>query len=248
MKIFDCSKGELLQEYLDVIKKPIYGRGSGINPCVDCRVFMFKKAKEYADQEGIDIVVTGEVLGERPMSQMRNKLDLVEKESGLKGRLLRPLSAKLLEETEAEKKGIVKRENLYDIQGRRRDKQMELAEKFNISYPMPGGGCLLCEKGLKNKLKYLLDRGMNEMEIKLINTGRHFNIGGWVILGKDEKENEILEKIGIGEVITAEELDIIGPSAMMIDKCDKEKVIKLIKAYSKGVDLKEREKFQEYSL
>jgi len=244
MKIFDCSKGELLQEYLDVIKEPLYGRGSGINPCVDCRIFMFKKAKEYADKEGIEIIVTGEVLGERPMSQMKKKLDLVEEESGLKGRLLRPLSAKLLEETEAEKKGIVDRSKLYDIEGRRREKQMELAKKFNISFPTPGGGCLLCEKGLKEKLKYLLERGMNEKEIKLINVGRHFNLDGWVILGKDEKENEIIEKIGIGEVVVAEDLDVIGPSALILDKTDKDKVNKLIRAYSKGADLKEREKFQ----
>lgn len=248
MKIFDCSKGELFQEYLDIIKKPSYGRGAGINPCVDCRLFMFKKAKEYADKEGIELIVTGEVLGERPMSQMKHSLDLIERESGLKGRLLRPLSAKLLEETEAEKKGIVDRSKLYDIKGRRRDKQMELAKKFNISFPDPAGGCLLCEMRLKDKFKFLFKRGVDDNEIKLINVGRHFNIDGWVILGKDEKENEIIQKMGVGKLIIAEELGFIGPTATMLDKCDEDKVNKLIWAYSKGVDPKEREKFKEYLL
>ena len=248
MKIIDCSKGDLLKEYLQVITKPSYGRGVGVNPCVDCRIFMFKKAREYADKEGIDLVVTGEVLGERPMSQMKGSLDLIERESGLKGRLLRPLSAKLLEPTEAEKEGIVDRDKLYDIQGRRREKQFELAKKFDISYPAPAGGCLLCERNLKSRFQYLLKRGMNEEEIKLIKVGRHFNIGGWIILGRDEKENGIVEKSNAGKVITAEELDFIGPSAIMLDKCDEDKVSKLIEAYSKGIDSKERENFKEYAL
>ena len=247
MKMFDCSKGKLLQEYLEVLKKPKYGIGAGVNPCIDCRVFMFKKAREFADKEGIDLVVSGEVLGERPMSQMQKSMDLVEEESGLKGRLLRPLSAKLLPETDAEKKGIVDREKLYDIQGRRRLKQIELAEKFKISYPNPAGGCLLCEKNLKNKLDYLLKRGMNDDEIKLVGIGRHFVIDNcWVILGRDEKENKIIETVGKNLVLPEK----IGPSAVIFGKCDniKEKVKELVNVYSKGVDLKERDKFKEYLL
>ena len=91
LKIFDCTKGKLFREYLEVVRNPKYGRGACINPCIDCRIFMLKKAKEFADKEGIEMIVTGEVLGERPMSQTRRAMDLVEKESGLKGRLVRPL-------------------------------------------------------------------------------------------------------------------------------------------------------------
>ena len=101
LKIFDCTKGKLLEEYFDVIKNPKYGRGAGINPCVDCRIFMLKKAKEFADKQGIEVIVTGEVLGERPMSQTRRAINLIEKGSGLRGRLLKPLSEKLLPETDA---------------------------------------------------------------------------------------------------------------------------------------------------
>jgi tRNA-specific 2-thiouridylase len=247
MKLFDCSKGELLQEYLEVIRKHSHGTGSGVNPCLDCRIFMFKKAKEYADKEGIKLVASGEVLGERPMSQHRKALDVVEEESGLKGRLLRPLSAKLLPETEAEKKGIVDRSKLYDIEGRRREKQIELAKKFNISFPHPAGGCLLCEKGLIKRMKFLLKRGLNEKEIKLVVFGRHFIIDDcWVILGKDRKENDFIESLDFGEIVKAEDLDVIGPSALILDKCDKDKVNKLIIAYSKGHSLEERKEFEEY--
>ena len=249
MKIFDCHKGKLLKEYLDILKKPKYRRGAGVNPCIDCRIFMFKKAKEFADKHGIDLVVSGEVLGERPMSQMKKAMDIVEKESGLKGRLLRPLSAKLLEPTNAEKKGIVNRNKLYDISGRRRDRQIAMAKKFRISYPSPAGGCLLCEKALKQRLKYLIERGMNEKEIKLVGLGRHFLIdNSWVVLGRNEKENNIIERLKTGEIIVPK---TPGPTAIILDKCKKatkDKVKKLIGVYSKGVELKERKKFEKYEL
>ncbi|UCD20590.1 MAG: 7-cyano-7-deazaguanine synthase [archaeon] len=106
LKVIDCTKGKLFQEYLNLVKKPKHGTGTAINPCIDCRIFILKKAKEIMKKECYDFIVTGEVLGERPMSQYRKALDLVEKESGLKGKILRPLSAKRLEETEPEKKRI----------------------------------------------------------------------------------------------------------------------------------------------
>ncbi len=249
LKIFDCTKGKLLQEYLKIIKEAKHGTGAGVNPCIDCRIFMFKKAKEFADKEKIDLIVSGEVLGERPMSQMKKSMDIVEKESGLKGRLLRPLSAKLLPEIEAEKKGLVDRKKLYDIHGRRREKQIALAKKFKIKYPHPAGGCLLCEKFLKKRFEFLFKRGLNDKEIKLIGIGRHFFIDGcWVVIGRNKEENEIIESLNIGELI---EPDFIGPSALILDKHD-EKIIKkvedLIKAYSKKGSLKERKRFEEFKL
>lgn len=115
MKIVDCTKGKLLEEYLKIVRKPKFGYGTGLNPCIDCRIFLLNKAREYADKNKFDIIVTGEVLGERPMSQHKNALFLVEKETKLEGKLLRPLSAKLLPETEAEKEGKIDRSKLLDI-------------------------------------------------------------------------------------------------------------------------------------
>lgn len=250
LKIFDCTKGELFKEYLKTIKKPTYGRGAGINPCIDCRIFMLKKAKEFADKEKVEIIATGEVLGERPMSQQKKSMEIVEKESGLKGRLLRPLSAKLLPETNAEKNGLVNRKKLLDIQGRRREKQIALAKKFNINYPSPGGGCLLCEKAFKERFKHILDRGINEEERNLVGIGRHFVIDSiWVVIGRDEKENKIIEHLGKNKDLIIP--DFVGPSAIILDKCDEQvrkKVGKLIIAYSKKDSLEERKKFDKWKI
>ncbi len=250
LKIIDCTKGKLLQEYLKIIKKPGYGIGAGINPCIDCRIFMFKKAREFSDKNKIDLIVTGEVLGERPMSQMKKAMDIIEEESKLKGRLLRPLSAKLLLETEAEKKGLVNRRKLYDIHGRNRKKQIELAKKFNITYPSPAGGCLLCEKELIKRFNTLLKKDLNEDTINLIGVGRHFIINNiWVVLGRNQKENEIIEFIGKKhDLITPE---FIGPSAVILDKHNKkfkENINELIIAYSKKGSLNDRKKFEKYKL
>jgi tRNA-uridine 2-sulfurtransferase len=251
LEIFDCTKGKLLKEYLDIIKKAKYGTGAGVNPCIDCRIFMLKKAKEFADKKNIDLIVTGEVLGERPMSQMKASMKIIDEVTKLKGRLLRPLSAKLLEETNAEKKGLVNREKLHGIQGRRRLEQMKLAKKFKIKYPEPAGGCLLCEKNLINRLKFLLNRGLNEKEINLVGVGRHFNFNGvWVILGRDERESKILEVVGksIGELIVP---DFPAPSVLIMDKCKKdlkEKILKLRDAYSKKGSLEDRKKFEEWKI
>lgn len=251
LKIVDCTRGEILQEYLDKLKSPKYGRGSGINPCVDCRIFMFKKAREFADKEGIDLIVSGEVLGQRPMSQMMKSIKIIEEESGLKGRLLKPLCAKLLPETNAEKEGLVDREKLYAIHGRRREKQIKLAEKFNINYPHPAGGCLLCEKDLVNRFKTLLNRGIGDDEIHLIGIGRHFMFEDtWVVLGRNQKENEIIEAMGkkIGKLIVSEKS---GPSALILGEEDKNlivKVEKLMKVYSTGGSLEGRDSFDEFKL
>ena len=194
LKIIDCTQGKLLEEYMEIVRKPKHGVGSGINPCIDCRIFILKKAKEYADKNKIDIIVTGEVLGERPMSQHRKAMEIIEKESQLRGRLLRPLSAKLLEETNAEKEGRIDREKLFDIQGRKRTKQIELAKKYNITYPTPAGGCLLCDKNFAKRIKPLIKGKIGEQDIELLKVGRHFENSS-IILGKNLKENEEIERI-----------------------------------------------------
>ncbi len=227
LNVIDCTKGSLLEEYLNLIKKPKYGYGSGMNPCIDCRIFLLKKAREFADKGNIEIIATGEVLNERPMSQHKKALEVIETEAGLRGRLLRPLSAKLLKETEAEKKSILNRNKFLDIQGRNRKRQIELAKKYRISYPNPAGGCLLCEKEFCKRLQPVLEK-LNEKNIRLIKLGRHFQ-NSEIILGRNQKENEIIEKSN-GIIIVPKQP---GPSAVISDKKYLKKAEGLIQKYSK---------------
>jgi len=249
LKIVDVTKGKLLEEYLEIIKKFEHGRGSGLNPCIDCRIFILKKAKEIADKENIELIVTGEVLGERPMSQHKKAMKIIEEKSGLSSRILRPLSAKLLSETNAEKNKLIDREKLYSIQGRRRAEQIKLAEKFKINFPTPAGGCLLCEKELKKRFKILLNKNLiNEKTLGLISIGRHFFIENfWIVIGRDEKENALIENMQIGELIGPFKNK---PSARIISKLKSEKikntVDELINSYSKNSSLEQRKKFEEY--
>jgi tRNA-uridine 2-sulfurtransferase len=191
LHVIDLTKGKLFKEYLEIVQKPKHGIGSGMNPCKDCKILMLRHAKELAVKIGAEVIATGEVLSQRPMSQLKHQLSLSEKESGLKGRLLRPLSAKLLELTDAEKDGKIDREKLLDIRGRQRKRQIELARGYGIKYPDSGGGCLLCEKDYCKKLKDLLKNGCLGREIKfedikLLNVGRHFrNVGKGGVVGGD---------------------------------------------------------------
>jgi len=183
-------------DYLRVVRRPKYGYGKGMNPCIDCRIFMLKKAKEYAEEIGASFIFTGEVLDERPMSQRRRMLEIIEEETGLKGKVLRPLSAKLLPETEAEMKGWVDRSKLLDIRGRSRKRQIELAKKFGIDdYPSPAGGCLLTYKEYANKLRDLFNhkKRVSLRDIQLLRVGRHFRFGeNKIIVGRSEQENKAL--------------------------------------------------------
>ncbi len=187
------------EEYLYTLKNPKYGYGKHMNPCIDCRIFMLKKAKEYARKIGASFLFTGEVLDERPKSQHRKALGIIEKEAGLEGKILRPLSAKLLPETEVEKKGWVDRRKLLDIRGRSRSKQLELAEEFNIrDYPCPAGGCLLTYKEFAAKIRDLFEhkKKVGMKDINLLKVGRHFRFGkNKIIVGRNETENEQLKRM-----------------------------------------------------
>ena len=184
------------QEYLRVIRNPKYGYGSGMNPCIDCRIFMLKKAKRYAEEIGASFIFTGEVLDERPMSQHYRALKIIEREAGLEGKIVRPLSAKLLPKTEAEKKGWIDRNKLLAIRGRSRKPQIALAEKLGISdYPCPFGGCLLTYKEFANKVRDLFrhKRRVTLRDIELLKVGRHFRLGkSKIIVGRNRVENEAL--------------------------------------------------------
>jgi tRNA U34 2-thiouridine synthase MnmA/TrmU len=194
---------------------------------------MLKKAKEFADKNKIEIIATGEVLGERPMSQNLAALYLIEKESGLQGRVLRPLSAKLLEPTKAEREGIINRSKLLDIKGRSRRVQISLANQFKITYPSPAGGCLLCEKAFCEKLAPLLKKKLTEFDIELLKFGRHFEKSN-IVLGRNEKENSqlknLFQKYKEGYFI---EPQAPGPSALVRSKKYIAKAKKLIQNYTK---------------
>ena len=240
----DASKGDLFQEYIEIIRKPKHGRGTALNPCKDCKIFLFKKAKELADEIGAEIIATGEVLDQRPMSQRKPALLFDEKKAGLENKILRPLSGKILPPTEYEKKGLIDREKMLDIQGRQRKVQMELAKKYKIKYPMPGGGCLLCEKAYCKKIKPLLEKpNITEQDIDLTTVGRYLNKGD-IILGRNEDENNMLEaiqkKYNQGVLIVPQEP---GPTAFIQDKKyleeAKEHISKYSKQQTKGFEIKE---------
>lgn len=194
LKIVDLGK-----ELLKILRRPKHGFGKGANPCIDCHTLMLKEAKKYAKEIGAQFLVSGEVLGERPFSQNKNALTVIEREAGVSGILLRPLSAKLLPKTKPEKVGLVDREKLLSISGRRREEQLKLAKKFGIKdFPTPAGGCLLTEKEFATKVKDLLEhkKRIKPFGFKLLKIGRHFRCeGNKIIVGRNEEENKELLKL-----------------------------------------------------
>ncbi|MFB0505420.1 MAG: hypothetical protein ACETWT_01670 [Thermodesulfobacteriota bacterium] len=182
-------------EFLEVVRHPKHGYGKNVNPCLDCRILMFKKGREYMNQNGASFIVTGEVLGERPMSQRREAMNIIERESELQGLILRPLSAKLLPLTVPEKNGWVSRERLLAITGRSRKPQIKLASDYGINdYPCPAGGCLLTDPGFALRMKDLMknnpDFSLND--VHLLKLGRHFRVTplAKVVVGRNEGEND----------------------------------------------------------
>ncbi|MDH4241931.1 MAG: hypothetical protein OEW48_20410 [Phycisphaerae bacterium] len=183
-------------DYLKMVRKPKHGYGKNMNPCIDCRIFILKKAKKHAEEMGASFIFTGEVLDERPMSQHFKAMKIIEEEAGLKDKILRPLSAQLLPETFIEKKGLVDREKLLNIRGRSRKPQIKLAEKFNIKeYPGPAGGCLLTYREYADKLRDLFKhkKKCSMADVTLLKVGRHFRFGeNKIIVGRNEAENKLL--------------------------------------------------------
>lgn len=211
------------QEFLDIVANPPHGHGSQMNPCLDCRILMFKKAKDLAEKTGADFLVTGEVLDERPFSQRKESLLLIEKEAGVEGKVLRPLSANLLQESYPEKEGLVKRDRLLAIRGRRRVAQIELARSLGIGdYPNPSGGCLLTDPRFAEKLREHLkhEKTLTLMDANLLKLGRHFRVeDAKIVVGRNETENRkllvIAEKHNIPCLGT---VDHIGPLTLVLGK------------------------------
>ncbi len=228
-KIIDCAQGKLFKEYLKIVAKPKHGHGSGINPCIDCRIFILNETKKLLKKN--DFIVTGEVLNERPMSQYRKALELIDKETKLEGKILRPLSAKLFPKTKPEEAGLIDISKLFNISGRSRKPQIELANHYKISYPTPAGGCLLCEKVFTERIKDLFKRKQLDKiahtDIQLLKIGRHFMFPDYkIIVGRNEKENILLEKLkGKKEkVFTLKSQP--GPSVLLQGKINEESIRK----------------------
>ena len=211
-------------EHLAMVKNPKYGYGKNMNPCIDCHAMMLKKAREIMEGGNFDFVATGEVLGERPMSQNAEALKTVEKESGLTGRLIRPLSAKLLDESDLEKSGKVIRGRLLDISGRSRKPQLALVKKYGIKeYASPGGGCLLTDPVFSEKLMKMLEYWPNcdGNDISLLKYGRPFWLKDKVeknilfIVGRDEKDNEQLEQLAKANDVLIKFIEVAGPTSLI---------------------------------
>ena len=189
---------DITQELLKILRNPKHGLGKNMNPCIDCHTLMFKKAGEYMTRIGASFILSGEVLGERPMSQNRNSLSIIERESEFEGRILRPLSALLLTETIPEKKGLVNRNKLLDISGRSRKRQMKLAVEMGIEdYPSPAGGCKLTEPIFARRLGDLFNQESFSLEeIELLKLGRHFRLSRDIklVVGRNKEENEKIKE------------------------------------------------------
>jgi len=218
---------ELGLDYIKLVRKPKHGHGKNMNPCIDCHTFMIKKAAAYAKKIGAKFVFTGEVLDERPMSQNRNALDIVEKEAGLQGKLLRPLSAKLLPMTDAEKKGYVDRNKLMAIHGRGRNPQFELAKQLGVKeFETPAGGCFLTDEIYSNKLRDLFkhQKTVSLDDVRLLKMGRHFRLGkNKIIVGRHKEDNLQLMKFS-KKGILFDAKGVMGPITLLLGKADKKSI------------------------
>lgn len=207
--------------HLQMLRSPVYGYGSQMNPCIDCHALMLREAGRMMEELEGDFLFTGEVLGQRPMSQRRDSLRSVEKLAGFSGRILRPLSAKLLSPTIVEVDGLIDRQKLLDIQGRSRKRQVALAERYGITeYPQPGGGCMLTKAGFAGRLKRLFELYplVEGHQVELLKWGRTFELpmGKICIIGRDQHDNARLEQAaGVGESVLRV-ADHPGPTAVLI--------------------------------
>lgn len=197
---FEVKLCHLSDAFIEIVKNPKYGHGRNMNPCMDCRILMLKESRAFMEMIGADFIITGEVLGQRPMSQRRDALYVIDRETGLRGSVLRPLSAQLLNPTIPEEQGIVNRKLLHRFTGRSRKPQMALAAEFGLTdYPAPAGGCLLTEPNYAYRLRELLAYENNPSydDLVLLRLGRHFRLSPQckVIVGRNKTENEMLLKL-----------------------------------------------------
>jgi tRNA U34 2-thiouridine synthase MnmA/TrmU len=235
---------DISEEYLPMVLEPKHGYGRNMNPCIDCRVFMLRKARERMERTGADFVFTGEVVGQRPKSQVKTALGAIEKEAGLEGRLLRPLSAKKLPATVVEREGRIDRQKLYGLSGRGRKPQLELARRYGITtYAQPAGGCcFLTDEAYSNKFKDAISHGsagrLSVDDVVVLGVGRHFRFSPVLklIVGRNAAENHFLAHIK-GDRWLAGVVGFTGPTALVqgeIGENDWVKIASIVARYSDG--------------
>ena len=239
LKIIDI-QSEFLQE---VLFDPKHGYGKNFNPCIDCHAKMFAVAKRIMEAEGASFLVSGEVLGQRPMSQNKDALQTVLNESNCDGLLLRPMSAKLLAPTIAEQNGWVDREKLEGISGRSRDRQLELVKEIGLEdFESPGGGCLLTDENFAKKMYDFIKYDIFETrDIPLMKYGRHLRLsdGAKLVVGRNQEENGYLQNINNDKFYHVKTIGLPGPHAMLsknANQADKELAAKIILTYCKAKD------------
>jgi tRNA U34 2-thiouridine synthase MnmA/TrmU len=206
-------------QFLAIVRKPKYGYGKNFNPCIDCKILFLSLAKEIMQKEGADFLITGEVVGQRPKSQHKDTLRLIEQTAQVVGLLVRPLSAKHLPLTLAEQNNWIARNQLFDFYGRNRKPQLALATKLGITeYAWPGGGCLLTEAGYCRRLKDLFQQDKYNLDdVELLKLGRHFRLNQRLkfIVGRNEKENELLfQAVKPGDIYFMPKV-LAGPSGLI---------------------------------
>ncbi len=210
---------DISDEIIALVKKPKYGHGKNLNPCIDCHILMLKTARSLLKDLGASFIITGEVLNERPKSQTREALKIIEEESGNTGFLLRPLSAKLLKPTVPEEKGVVNRERLLAISGRSRRIQLELAERYNLKkYATPAGGCLLTDMAFCERLADALKHGEDKInDMNMLKLGRHFRVplNGKIVVGRNEIENKAILELAREDDFIFEVKDVPGPITLL---------------------------------
>lgn len=220
VRLVDLSEG-----YVELVANPPHGYGKHFNPCIDCKIFMLRRARAMMAEHDASFLISGEVLGQRPMSQRMDTLRLIERDSGCRGILLRPLCAKRLPETEAERTGQVRRADLYAMSGRGRKEQIQLARRFAITeYPSPAGGCMLTDPNLDQRIAGFYRERMGAAgeaprpnDIRLLLVGRQFLLPGghWFVLGRDEKENERIAALALEGDWLLTMVDRSGPTGLL---------------------------------
>ncbi len=230
---------DITEDFLNMLSSPLHGYGSAFNPCIDCRILMLRKAKDLMPVFQADFIATGEVVGQRPMTQRQNIMRHIEKEAGVDGILLRPLSAKKLPETKIEREGIVDRDKLLGISGRGRKVQIKLAKEFGLKdIPSPSGGCLLTDPNFKERFKAFLEwnGGFDLRDAQLLTFGRHFKLNNtWFVLGRTEKENRRLRNLFQHQDILIKLANVPGPTGLLLGKISEKDIIaaaNLIKRYA----------------
>jgi tRNA-uridine 2-sulfurtransferase len=216
------------KSFLEIVKKPKHGYGKNMNPCIDCRINIFRAAGEYMREIGASFIITGEVLGQRPMSQRKEAMKTIDREAGLTGLVLRPLCAKHLEPTIPEKTGLVNRDELLQIKGRSRKDQIQLADIFQIEdYPCSSGGCLLTDPEFANRMRdSLKHEDVDINDVKLLKVGRHFRIDSKtkVIVSRKEDENLTIQNLARDGDYLLHVKDVPGPLSLVRGSIDDEKL------------------------